>query len=83
MGAPGQRVVGPSLVSRWGSSEGPLEWPRTPVGPWQVWPWMAEGTLPGRSGLTHVEVIAGSWASTARAGVTREHWVKLGSCVAA
>lgn len=47
--------------------------------PWKVWPGTVDGALPGRgSSLTHVEVIAGSQASTEGAGVVESCWVRLG-----
>lgn len=61
--APGHRVVGAPLVSlaHQGAPSNGLE---PQKGPWQVGPRMVDGALTGRgSSLTHVEVIAGSWAS--------------------
>lgn len=49
-----------------------------------MWPGMVDGALPGRgSSLTHAEVIAGSQASTERAGVMRGRWVSLCCCLRA
>lgn len=79
VGVSGQRVVGAPLVSlvHQGAPSNGLE---PQERPWQMGPRMVDGALPGRgNSLTHVEVIAGSWASTERAGRTREPWVRLGS----